>query len=176
MVFSVLFPAVSQAAEPGWLQSWGSGKSFCLYSVVGDGNQPHPSWELATSIMNESRRNCSGLLRISLYSFGWVVILKVKMIALNTNFDCIPSDQRAFGRKGSVGLCRSVQWPVSVTSCCWAGWRCWSWVLLSLPLLELPPPCEGVLRASVCKAGMARLAVAPHSYRWNDQVLIQPFD
>lgn len=38
------------------------------------------------------------------------------MIALNIGFNCIPSDQRAFERKGTAGLYRSVQWPVSGTS------------------------------------------------------------
>lgn len=72
--------------------------------------------ELATSILNESWSNCSDPPQISLHSFNWAVILKVKMIVLTLSCNCTPSDQRAFERKRDVGLCRSAWWPLSMTS------------------------------------------------------------
>lgn len=79
------------------------------------------------------------------------------MITLNISFNCIPSSQRAFERKGAVGLYRSMQWPVSVTSsCCWAGFRCRDADVgdsFSV-LVQGLSACEGGLRASVCKNGL----------------------
>lgn len=117
-------------------------------------------WELTIPIKNESRSNCCDVLRICLYSFRCVVILKVEMMALNISFYCIPSDQRACERRGTLALHRSVQWPVSVTLCCWVGFRCrGAEVGASFSgFTGACLACKGVLGASMPKAGMVCLA------------------
>lgn len=130
-----LFPAAWWAAEPVL------GSSEVSWSL-----QCHGKWESATSIVSESWSSYSDLLQISLYPFGRVLILKVKMIALNISLNCIPSYQRTFERNGMVGLNRSMQGPVGVTSWwCWAGFRCGDAevVLPALPSPELFPPARG---------------------------------
>lgn len=105
--------------------SWARMMQLCGFREVSWSLQSCGRWELAISIKNESRSNCCDVLQVCLYSFSCVVILKVKMITLNISFYCIPSDQRACERRGTLPLYRSVQWPVSVTSmCCWVGFQC----------------------------------------------------
>lgn len=56
--------------------------------------------ELATLILNESWNNCFDLLQISLHSFDRAVILKVKMSTLTFSFNCVPSDQSLWRKRG----------------------------------------------------------------------------
>lgn len=102
--------------------------------------QPCGRWELTISIKNESQSNCWDVLQMCRYSFSCVVILDVKMIILNISFHGIPSDQTFCERTGTLSLCRSVQWLVSVSSlCCWVSFdaEVLKWVLPSLASLEL---------------------------------------